>query len=299
MLQVQEILKKILLKDDEKFFHGLSFIVISLITIHIAIYFNFYKFSSNWIESESKKTTFIVSNSASENKIPLNVTIKIEDYLSNNIDTLKFKIIEDNMIKDSLGLASFSDMSGLRLPFIFQIETNDKKVIDEVYSSIIDLSENRLIEKYSHQDELYEITSVVNRIKLIIFMMLIVIITLFAFLIMNVVKMALIGNFKFLEMLQIMGASSFELSKNISQSIIKKIIPGAILSTIFVYSVSTILMKLFGANFDFFDKSFFFEINLMTLIILILFIVVFLVLLLFFLMSYLFYFFEKRFFDKF
>ena len=85
MLQVQEILKKILLKDDEKFFHGLSFIVISLITIHIAIYFNFYKFSSNWIESESKKTTFIVSNSASENKIPLNVTIKIEDYLSNNI----------------------------------------------------------------------------------------------------------------------------------------------------------------------------------------------------------------------
>ena len=130
-------------------------------------------------------------------------------------------------------------------------------------------------------------------------MMLIVIITLFAFLIMNVVKMALIGNFKFLEMLQIMGASSFELSKNISQSIIKKIIPGAILSTIFVYSVSTILMKLFGANFDFFDKSFFFEINLMTLIILILFIVVFLVLLLFFLMSYLFYFFEKRFFDKF
>ena len=40
-------------------------------------------------------------------------------------------------------------------------------------------------------------------------MMLLVIITLFAFLIMNVVKMALIGNFKFLEMLQIMGASSW------------------------------------------------------------------------------------------
>ncbi len=299
MLQVQETLKRILLKDDEKFFHGLSFIVISLITIHIAIYFNFYKFSSIWIESESNKTTFIISNSPNEKKIPLNITVRIEDYLSSKSNNLKFRIIEDNLIKDSLGLTNFSDTSSLRLPFILQIETNDKKVIDEVYSSIIDLSENRFTEKYSHQDELYEIASVVNRVKLIIFIMLLVIITLFAFLIMNVVKMALIGNFKFLEMLQIMGASSFELSKNISLSIIKKIIPGATLSTIFVYFVSTILIKLFGANFDFFDQSFFVETNIMTLIILILFIVIFLVLLSFFLMSYLFYFFEKRFFDKF
>ena len=119
-------------------------------------------------------------------------------------------------------------MSGLKLPFIFQIQTDDKDLIDEVYTSIINISENRLIEKYSHQDELYEISSVVNRIKLIIFMMCSVIITLFAFLVMNVVKAALISNFKFLEMLQIMGASSFDLSKNISQSIVKKIIPGAI-----------------------------------------------------------------------
>ena len=116
---------------------------------------------------------------------------------------------------------------------------------------------------------------------------------------MNIVKAALISNYKFLEMLQIMGASSFDLSKNISQSIIKKIVPGAILSTIFVYLLSTLLMKLFGVNFDFFNSSFFIEINVTTLIILVLFIVTFLIVLLFFLMSYLFYFFEKRFFDKF
>ena len=66
---------------------------------------------------------------------------------------------------------------------------------------------------------------------------------------MNVVKAALVSNFKFLEMLQIMGASSFELSKNISQSVIRKIIPGAILSIIFVYFVSILLIKLFGVNF--------------------------------------------------
>ncbi len=299
MIYFQEILKKTLLKQEEKFFHGLSFIIISLITVHIAVYFNFYKFSSIWLELESKKTTFIISNSVDEKKIPLDVSEKIKTYLSTKSAKVEFDIIDNNLIKESLGLSNLTDMSGLSLPFIFQIKTDDKSLIDEIYTATIDISENRLIEKHSHEDQLFEISSFVNRIKLIIFMMCLVIVTLFAFLVMNIVKAALISNFKFLEMLQIMGASSFELSKNISQSIIKKIVPGAILSTIFVYLLSTLLMKLFGVNFDFFDSSFFIEINITTFIILILFTVTFLILLLFFLMSYLFYFFEKRFFDKF
>ena len=299
MIYFQEIIKKTLLKQEEKFFHGISFIIISLITIHIAVYFNFYKFSSNWLELESKKTTFIISNSVDEKKIPLDVTERITNYLSGKSEKFEFYIIENKLIKESLGLTNLSDMSGLSLPFIFQIVTDDKFILDEVYASVISISENRLIEKYSHQDQLFEISSVVNRIKLIIFMMFLVIITLFAFLVMNIVKAALISNYKLLDMLQIMGASSFDLSKNISQSIIKRIVPGAILSTIFVYLLSTMLMKLFGVNFDFFNSSFFIEINVTTFIILILFIVTFLIVLLFFLMSYLFYFFEKRFFDKF
>ncbi len=299
MIQYQDILKKIIFKDEERFFHGLTFVVISLITIHIAIYFNFYKFSGNWLEIESRKTTFIISNNAEEKKIPLNITSNIEKYLSSNSNNFNFKIIENNLIKESLGLTNFSDMSGLKLPFIFQIETKKKNTIDEVYSTIINLSENRLIEKYSHQDELFEISSLVNRIKLVIFIMLLVIISLFAFLVMNIVKAALVSNYKFLEMLQIMGASSFELAKQISQSIVKKIIPGAILSVIFVYIISSLLIKLFGVNFDFFNSSFFFEINIKTLLLLIVFIGLFLTILLVFLTWYLFYFFEKRFFDKF
>ena len=62
MINYHNVLKKILLKDEENFFHGLSFIIISLIAIHLVIYFNFYKFSSNWIENESNKTTFILIN---------------------------------------------------------------------------------------------------------------------------------------------------------------------------------------------------------------------------------------------
>ena len=235
MIYFQEIIKKTLLKQEEKFFHGISFIIISLITIHIAVYFNFYKFSSNWLELESKKTTFIISNSVDEKKIPLDVTERITNYLSAKSEKIEFYVIESNLIKESLGLTNLSDMSGLSLPFIFQIVTDDKLILDEVYASVISISENRLIEKYSHQDQLFEISSLVNRIKLIIFMMFLVIITLFAFLVMNIVKAALISNYKFLEMLQIMGASSLELAKNISQSIIKKILPGAVLSLIFVF----------------------------------------------------------------
>ena len=35
MINYQEVLKKFLLKDEEKFFHGLSFIIISLIAVHV------------------------------------------------------------------------------------------------------------------------------------------------------------------------------------------------------------------------------------------------------------------------
>ena len=53
MINYQEGLKKILLKDEQKFFHGLSFVIISLIAVHVVLYYNFYKFSSNWINLES------------------------------------------------------------------------------------------------------------------------------------------------------------------------------------------------------------------------------------------------------
>ena len=58
MINYQEVLKKILLKDEQKFFHGLSFVIISLIAVHVVLYFNFYKFSSNWINLESKNNIY-------------------------------------------------------------------------------------------------------------------------------------------------------------------------------------------------------------------------------------------------
>ena len=298
MINYQEVLKKILLKDEQKFFHGLSFVIISLIAVHVVLYYNFYKFSSNWINLESQKTTFILTNNNDEKEIPLSVSENIKDYLINNSIIDSYKIIDSLAIKNILGLDFEDEISGLDLPMVFQVISSEKKTIDQIYKNIIEISENRFVEKYSHEDQLFEISIVVNRIKIIIFVMFLVVFTLFSFLLMNIVKAALITNFKLLEMMQIMGASSIELAKNISQSLIRRILPGALLSLFFVFFISIILINLFGANFEFYDSSFSKELILSSFFILVLFLVFFILLFLIFLTLYLFNFFESRFFDK-
>ena len=298
MLNFQDLLKKTFLINNNSFIHGISFIVVSLIAIHVAIFFNFYKFSNDWIVGESEKTTFILSKNINEKVIPNEVTSKILNYLANNQDLTKFRILDKNLIQESLGIKNIDDIFGLSLPFVFLIQTSNEEIVDKVYTSILKISDNRIVEKYPHKDQLFEVVSLFKRIKVIIFLMLLVISILFAFLVLNITKAALVSNYKFLEMIQIMGESSYGLSKNISVSILKRILPGSIISIIFVSIVSSLLIKFFGVNFYFFSDNFYFEQTLKTLILLIIFILILLSLLLIFLMLYLFYFFEKRFFDK-
>jgi len=298
MLNFQDLLKKTFLINNNSFIHGISFIVVSLIAIHVAIFFNFYKFSNDWIVGESEKTTFILSKNINEKAIPNDVTSKILNYLENNQELTKFRILDKNLIQESLGIKNIDDIFGLSLPFVFLIQTSNEEIIDKVYTSILKISDNRIVEKYPHKDQLFEVVSLFKRIKVIIFLMLLVISILFAFLVLNITKAALVSNYKFLEMIQIMGESSYGLSKNISVSILKRMLPGSIISIIFVSIVSSLLIKFFGVNFYFFSDNFYFEQTLKTLILLIIFILILLSLLLIFLMLYLFYFFEKRFFDK-
>ena len=291
MLNFQDLLKKTFLINNNSFIHGISFIVVSLIAIHVAIFFNFYKFSNDWIVGESEKTTFILSKNINEKVIPDDVTSKILNYLENNKELTKFRILDKNLIQESLGIKNIDDIFGLSLPFVFLIQTSNEEIIDEVYTSILKISDNRIVEKYQHKDQLFEVVSLFKRIKVIIFLMLLVISILFAFLVLNITKATLVSNYKFLEMIQIMGESSYGLSKNISVSILKRILPGSIISIIFVSIVSSLLIKFFGVNFYFFSDNFYFEQTLKTLILLIIFILILLSLLLIFLMLYLFYFF--------
>ena len=299
MINYKNVLKNILLKEEEKFFHGLSFIITSLIAIHIVIYFNFYKFSSNWIELESKKTTFILTNNFDEKEIPSSVKENIVDYLVENESLEHFKILESDIIKESLGLTGLNNLSGLNLPLIFQIVSDEQQVIDEVYNSLLNISENRLVEKHEHEDQLYEIGMIVSRIKSVIFIMLLFVLILFSFLVMNIVKAALIANLNFVSMLQVMGASSLELAKNISVSIFKKILPGTLLGLLFIFLVSIILIRILGSNFNFFDSAYFSQLLVSNFFLLSGFMVIFTLTFLFFLTTYLFNFFENRFFEKF
>ena len=298
MINYKNVLKNILLKEEENFFHGLSFIITSLIAIHIVIYFNFYKFSSNWIELESKKTTFILTNNFQEKSIPVSIKENIVDYLIKNDNLENFKILESDIIKESLGLAGVNNLSGLNLPLIFQVVSDNQEVIDEVYNNLLNISENRLVEKHEHEDQLYEIGMIVSRIKSIIFIMLLFVLILFSFLVMNIVKAALIANLNFVSMLQVMGASSLELAKNISVSIFKKVLPGTLLGLIFIFLISIILIRILGANFNFFDSTYFFQLLVSNFFLLFAFMVIFTLSFLFFLTTYLFNFFENRFFEK-
>ncbi|MAZ46540.1 MAG: hypothetical protein CMM98_03075 [Rickettsiales bacterium] len=298
MINYKNVLKNILLKEEENFFHGLSFIITSLIAIHIVIYFNFYKFSSNWIELESKKTTFILTNNFQEKSIPVSIKENIVDYLIKNDNLENFKILESDIIKESLGLAGVNNLSGLNLPLIFQVVSDNQEVIDEVYNNLLNISENRLVEKHEHEDQLYEIGMIVSRIKSIIFIMLLFVLILFSFLVMNIVKAALIANLNFVSMLQVMGASSLELAKNISVSIFKKVLPGTLLGLIFIFLISIILIRILGSNFNFFDSTYFFQLLVSNFFLLFAFMVIFTLSFLFFLTTYLFNFFENRFFEK-
>ncbi len=298
MINYKNVLKNILLKEEEKFFHGLSFIITSLIALHIVIYFNFYKFSSNWIELESKKTTFILTNNFEEKEIPLSIKENIVDYLIKNEGLENFKVLESNIIKESLGLTGVNNLSGLNLPLIFQVVSDKQNVIDEVYNNLLNISENRLVEKHDHEDQLYEIGMIVSRIKSIIFIMLLFVLILFSFLIMNIVKAALIANLNFVSMLQLMGASSLELAKNISLSIFKKILPGTLLGLLFIFLISIILIRILGSNFNFFDSTYFSQLLMSNFFLLFVFMVIFTLSFLFFLTTYLFNFFENKFFEK-
>ena len=171
-------------------------------------------------------------------------------------------------------------------------------MIDEVYYNLLNISENRLVEKHEHEDQLYEIGMIVSRIKSVIFIMLLFVLILFSFLIMNIVKAALLANLNFVSMLQVMGASSLELAKNISVSIFKKVLPGTLLGLIFIFLISIILIRILGSNFNFFDSVYFSQLLVSNFFLLSGFMIIFTLTFLFFLTTYLFNFFENRFFEK-
>ena len=59
---------------------------------------------------------------------------------------------DKNLIQESLGIKNIDDIFGLSLPFVFLIQTSNEEIIDKVYTSILRISNNRIVEKYPHKD---------------------------------------------------------------------------------------------------------------------------------------------------
>ena len=291
------LLRKILSQDNAKFFQALSFLIISLITIHVSIYNNFYKFTSNWIEKEQRKITIIISPHANEKKVPLQISNYFKDTLQDEEHVLNFKTIDNQMIKDSLGLESISQFSDIKIPFIIQIELYDtefEKILNKLKKNL----DGRRFQEIRHKNQIFEISDLIEKIKLTIVIMFILVSILFAFLILSLTRAMLTSNFKFLQMLQILGANSYNLSKTISLNVIKLIAPNSILSIFFVSIITYLVLSILGANIEYFESFSLTQISIKNFFLLVVFLLFFLVLLFASLTAYLFYFFEKRFFDK-
>ena len=63
-----------------------------------------------------------LSKNINEKVIPDDVTSKIINYLEENQELIKFKILDKGLIQESLGIKNIDDIFGLSLPFVFLIQ---------------------------------------------------------------------------------------------------------------------------------------------------------------------------------
>ena len=290
---VSEVLNKTLLTNETKFLTGLSFIVISLISLHYIFYQNFYNFSDSWIEKESKKITIQISPYFGEKRVPEITKINILNMLEKNDNIEGFEFITDETIKKDLGLQDLHSFSKIRIPMLLKILMKSKNDIFNT-DEIRNITNDRKIKVHKHVDDLREIKNLIYRVKIFIFLFGSIITLLFFLLLTNLLKTTLIYHYKFIDNIQIMGAGSKEISMKLSVIIIKKILPGSSLGIIFASIISSAIINIFNIPFLYSTNivfDYFREFVLLT------FFISFVLLFLFlYSLVYLFHFLEKRFF---
>ena len=292
-MNISNVFHKTFLSNETKFLSGLSFIIISLVSLHFIFYQNFYNFSDSWIKLESRKITVQITPNKGEKRVPEIIRFNIFDFLEKDFEIENFEFISDQTIKKDLGLNDLHSFSKIRVPMLLKILMKDDTKLFNL-QEIIKISENRPIKIHEHLNDLYEIKNLVYRVKIFIFLFGSVITLLFFLLLTNLLKTTLISHYKFLDIIQIMGLDSKEISIRLSILIIKKILPGSLLGIIFATLVSSVIINIFGIPFlnsTNYINEYFKEFFLITIFIA--FVLLFLFL---YSIAYLFYFLEKRFF---
>ena len=248
MNYILNIFQKSFLNDEKKFLNLLSFFLMSFLCMHFLLYLNFFKFSDSWINNESRIVTIRISPDISEKKIPQIKESEILQYFEKKKVFEYVRLLTENDLKEYLGLGDLHSLSSVRVPLFLNLKFNNEfsEINFENFSKII---ENRNYNVTYHKDEILEIEEFFLRIKLFIILVGILIFILFLFFLILIINAALTANYKFLEVVQLMGADSKQISINISIILLKKIFLGTISGSFFSVFISYSIVKIFSIPF--------------------------------------------------
>ena len=296
-IQFIVIFQKFFFSQESSFLSVISFFLISLISLNFIFYLNLFTFSDAWIENESRVVTLQISPLDEEKQISNELKSKILVYLEKKKLFSSIDFLSENEIIDFLGLSDLHRLSNIRIPLFIKTEFRQNIDLDS-FDDIKEIINNRLYKLVSHKNEIREIINFISKIKLFIFLIGLIIFTLFIFFLSKIIKASLVANFKFLELVQIMGAGSKQISYNVSFILIRKIFPGIILGVLFSLIISLGITNLFNIPLNFSNEFLKIENYLVIILYLISFILLTLFIIFFILSVIIYNFLEKRFFAK-
>ena len=292
------IFQKLFFSQESSFLSVISFFLISLISLNFIFYLNLFTFSDAWIESESRIVTLQISPLDEEKKISSELKNEILIYLEKKKEINSVNFLSEKEIIGFLGLSDLHTLSNIRIPLFIKIEFIQNIDLN-LLSGIKEILNNRLYKIISHKNEISEIIAFISKIKLFIFSIGVIIFILFIFFLSKIIKASLFTNFKFLELVQIMGAGSKQISYNVSFLLIRKIFPGILLGVLFSLIISFGITNIFNIPLNFSNEF----LKIKNYLVIFLYLISFILLTLFtifYILSFIIYnYLEKRFFAKF
>jgi len=276
--------------QESKFLSILSFFLTSLLSLHFLFFFSFFSFSDQWIDKEARMSTLQIQPKIEEKKISKELKEKILSTLKKNMTIKEIDEIRNDEIKEFLDIDRVDELSNIRLPLFINLEffTKDEKAIT---NKLIELIGERYYTLSDHTDELTDVLNLINKIRFFILITGSLMFVIFIFFLSLVIKTTFSLNYKFLEVIEIMGASSKLIAFNVSLVLVKKIIPGMFFGLIFSFVILVSVISLFDIPLDIL-VSYSFN-DLIILVLLFTFCIIFIFTILY---AFIFNFLEKRFF---
>lgn len=250
MTNIIKVFQDFFFNQERKFLSLFSFFLMSLVSLHFLVFFSFFSFSSKWIDNESRMSFFEIQPGEDERKIPEELETSIIYNLNKDINIKNVEKIDNYQIQEFLDLDRKNEVLNIRLPLFITLEFKKDK-IKKVNNDVINLIGKRNFELYSHIDQLTDVINLINKIKVFILTTGSLLFSIFIFFLSLIIKTTFNNNYKFLEIIEIMGASSRLISLNVSIILIKKIMPGIVLGMVSSMLIIFGVLNLFDIPFDF------------------------------------------------